>query len=126
GRLRGAGAGRPAAGPGHLHGGRPGGPEGPGGRGVRPGGAEPRQGRPLRRGPEGQPSPPRARHAVTLVDDDPTLIRSTLTITGWNAVSRVTGFVRALAVGAALGATLLGNTYQSSYLGSSLPFAVPG
>src|SRR3954470_21031638 len=42
------------------------------------------------------------------------LARSTVTITAWNTVSRITGFVRVLAVGAALGTTFLGNTYQSA------------
>src|SRR5204862_314949 len=50
------------------------------------------------------------------------LARSTATITAWNAVSRVTGFVRVLAVGAALGTTFLGNTYQSSNLVSNILF----
>ena len=50
------------------------------------------------------------------------LVRSTATISAWNALSRVTGFVRVLAVGAALGATFLGNTYQSSNLVSNLLF----
>jgi putative peptidoglycan lipid II flippase len=59
---------------------------------------------------------------VTVVDESSALVRSTLTITGWNAVSRVTGFVRVLAVGAALGTTFLGNTYQSSNLVSNLLF----
>src|SRR5262245_27317957 len=50
------------------------------------------------------------------------LARSTATITAWNSVSRVTGFVRVLAVGAALGTTFLGNTYQSSNLVSNILF----
>src|SRR3954447_18205690 len=50
------------------------------------------------------------------------LARSTATITVWNTVSRLTGFVRVLAVGAALGTTFLGNTYQSSNLVSNLLF----
>jgi len=53
-----------------------------------------------------------------------TLGRSTLTITAWNVVSRLTGFVRVLAVGAALGTTFLGNTYQSSNLVSNLLFEI--
>ena len=52
------------------------------------------------------------------------LARSALTITAWNTVSRVTGFVRVLAVGAALGTTFLGNTYQSSNLVSNLLFEI--
>jgi putative peptidoglycan lipid II flippase len=52
------------------------------------------------------------------------LTRSTLTITAWNSVSRATGFVRVLAVGAALGTTFLGNTYQSSNLVSNLLFEI--
>ena len=50
------------------------------------------------------------------------LARSTATITAWNAVSRITGFMRVLAVGAALGTTFLGNTYQSSNLVSNILF----
>lgn len=48
--------------------------------------------------------------------------RAALTISAWNGLSRVTGFVRVLAVGAALGATFLGNTYQSANLVSTLTF----
>lgn len=48
--------------------------------------------------------------------------RAAVTIAAWNAVSRVTGFVRVLAIGAALGATFLGNTYQSANLVSTLTF----
>src|SRR3954447_3244428 len=50
------------------------------------------------------------------------LARSTVTITVWNTVSRLTGFVRVLAVGAALGTTFLGNTYQSANLVSNILF----
>jgi putative peptidoglycan lipid II flippase len=48
--------------------------------------------------------------------------RDTATITVWNTVSRLTGFVRVLAVGAALGTTFLGNTYQSANLVSNILF----
>lgn len=40
----------------------------------------------------------------------------------WNLVSRLTGFLRVLAIGAALGATFLGNTYQSANLVSNVLF----
>src|ERR1700682_2585917 len=50
------------------------------------------------------------------------LLRSTAVITAWNAVSRVTGFIRVLAIGAALGATFAGNTFQSSNLVSNIAF----
>lgn len=40
----------------------------------------------------------------------------------WNLVSRLTGFVRVLAIGAAVGATFLGNTYQSANLVSNILF----
>ncbi|MEY2569383.1 MAG: putative peptidoglycan lipid flippase [Actinomycetota bacterium] len=53
---------------------------------------------------------------------EPGLFRSAATISLWNTVSRVTGFVRVLAVGAALGTTFVGNTYQSSNLVSNLLF----
>ena len=54
----------------------------------------------------------------------PALLRSAATITAWNAVSRVSGFVRVLAVGAAVGTTFLGNTYQSANLVSNVLFDV--
>ena len=50
------------------------------------------------------------------------LVRTAFTVSGWNALSRLTGFVRVLAVGAALGPTFLGNTYQSANLVSNLMF----
>ena len=52
----------------------------------------------------------------------PRLARAVLTVSGWNALSRATGFARVLAVGAALGTTFLANTYQSSNLVSNLLF----
>lgn len=47
-----------------------------------------------------------------------------LTIAGWNAVSRITGFARVVTVGAVLGATFLGNAYQQSNLVSTVLFEV--
>lgn len=48
--------------------------------------------------------------------------RAALGVSGWNALSRLTGFVRVLAVGAAVGTTFLGNTYQSANLVSTVTF----
>src|SRR5688572_33034799 len=48
--------------------------------------------------------------------------RPALVISAGNALSRATGFVRVVAVGAALGTTYLGNTYQSANLVSNLLF----
>jgi len=56
------------------------------------------------------------------VDLDAGLLRSTASITAGNVASRVTGFVRVIAVGAALGTTFLGNTYQTSNLVSNILF----
>ena len=53
---------------------------------------------------------------------DAGLLRSTASITAGNVASRVTGFVRVLAIGAALGTTFLGNTYQTSNLVSNILF----
>lgn len=53
---------------------------------------------------------------------DTGLLRSVATISAWNTVSRITGFGRVLAVGAALGTTFVGNTYQSANLVSNLLF----
>lgn len=50
------------------------------------------------------------------------LLRSAATISAWNTLSRITGFGRVLAVGAALGTTFVGNTYQSANLVSNLLF----
>jgi putative peptidoglycan lipid II flippase len=62
---------------------------------------------------------------VTGVDVDrreTSLARSAATITAGNAVSRATGFVRVVAIAAALGTTFLGNTYQTSNLVSNVLF----
>src|SRR5437588_5724751 len=55
-------------------------------------------------------------------DLDAGLLRSTAAITAGNVASRVTGFVRVLAVGAALGTTFVGNTYQTANLVSNILF----
>jgi putative peptidoglycan lipid II flippase len=55
-------------------------------------------------------------------DDAPSLARSTTAIGAWNLVSRITGFGRALAMGAALGATALGDTFQAANLVSNILF----
>jgi putative peptidoglycan lipid II flippase len=56
---------------------------------------------------------------VNQADD---LLRATAAITVGNVVSRITGFVRVLAVAAALGTTFLGNTYQTANLVSNILF----
>jgi len=55
-------------------------------------------------------------------DLDAGLLRSTASITAGNVASRITGFVRVVAIGAALGTTFLGNTYQTSNLVSNILF----
>ena len=50
------------------------------------------------------------------------LARSAAAITAGNAVSRATGFLRVVAIAAALGTTFLGNTYQTSNLVSNVLF----
>jgi putative peptidoglycan lipid II flippase len=59
-------------------------------------------------------------HHVTAAEGG--MLRQTASITAWNLVSRITGFVRVLAVGAALGTTFLGNTYQSANQVSNILF----
>ncbi|MFN2502635.1 MAG: lipid II flippase MurJ, partial [Acidimicrobiales bacterium] len=49
-------------------------------------------------------------------------VSATAAITAGNVASRITGFLRVLAVGAALGTTFAGNTYQSANLVSNLLF----
>jgi putative peptidoglycan lipid II flippase len=41
------------------------------------------------------------------------LVRNSLTGSGWTLISRLTGMARVVAIGAVLGATYLGNTYQA-------------
>ena len=50
------------------------------------------------------------------------LLRTTASITVGNVASRITGFVRVLAIAAALGTTFLGNTYQTANLVSNILF----
>jgi putative peptidoglycan lipid II flippase len=61
-------------------------------------------------------------NAEGAADLDAGLLRSTASITAGNVASRVTGFVRVIAIGAALGTTFLGNTYQTSNLVSNILF----
>jgi len=49
-------------------------------------------------------------------------LRSTAVITAGNVAARLTGFVRVIAIGAALGTTFLGNTYQTANLVSNILF----
>jgi putative peptidoglycan lipid II flippase len=50
------------------------------------------------------------------------LLRVAAPISGWNLVSRLTGFGRVLVLGGAVGTTFAGNTYQSANLVSNLLF----
>lgn len=52
----------------------------------------------------------------------PSLVRRAAGITAWNIAARLTGFVRVILVGGALGATFLGNTYQSANVVSNVLF----
>lgn len=61
---------------------------------------------------------------MTAEADAAELTRSTLSISAWNVVSRLTGFVRVVAIGAAVGTTFLGNTYQSANVVSNLLFEI--
>jgi len=48
--------------------------------------------------------------------------RDAATVTTWNLVSRITGFVRVLVIGGALGATRLGDTYHAANQVSNILF----
>jgi putative peptidoglycan lipid II flippase len=68
---------------------------------------------------------PAVAGAGTGADADPErpgLGRAAAVVSGWNLVSRLTGFARVLAMGAALGATSLGDTYQAANLVSNVLF----
>jgi len=54
--------------------------------------------------------PPGEEQHVKAADSG--LVRNSLTGSAWTLISRVTGLVRVVAIGAVLGATFLGNTYQ--------------
>ena len=51
---------------------------------------------------------------------DSGLVRNSLTGSAWTLISRVTGLARVVVIGAVLGATFLGNTYQGIYALPSL------
>ncbi|HEX6596089.1 MAG TPA: lipid II flippase MurJ [Acidimicrobiales bacterium] len=53
---------------------------------------------------------------------DGTLLGSTVAVTAGNLASRITGFLRVVAVGLALGTTFAGNTYQTANLVSNVLF----
>ena len=57
----------------------------------------------------------RRRERVAVVDTDGVAANS-VRVAGWTAVSRVTGFGRAVAVAAVLGPTYLGNLFQAVYV----------
>jgi len=50
-----------------------------------------------------------------------TLVANSVSGALWTAVSRLTGFAQTLTVGAVLGATYLGNTYQRDEYAGHLP-----
>ena len=67
-------------------------------------------------------APGRAAPAGAPPEPGSGLARAAFGIAAWNALSRATGFVRVLAVGGALGASYLGNTYHSANLVSTITF----
>lgn len=75
-----------------------------------------------RDGGGGTVAPPPPSDGKPGASPGPGLARAALGISAWNALSRATGFVRVLAVGGALGATYLGNTYHSANLVSTITF----
>ena len=103
---------------------------GPGGGRAGPRGAGRVAGGPLRRGP-GRPAAPARPACVTRrvarswSPRRPAalgLAGPTAQVTAGNVVSRVTGLLRVLAIGGALGTTFLGNVYQTANLVSNLLF----
>ncbi len=59
---------------------------------------------------------------MTAAAGSTSLIRRAASIGTWNAISRVAGLVRIVVLGGALGATYLGNTYQSANVISNVLF----
>ena len=55
-------------------------------------------------------------------DAESGLVRNSLTGSAWTLISRITGLVRVVVIGAVLGATFLGNTYQAVYALPSLVY----
>jgi putative peptidoglycan lipid II flippase len=55
-------------------------------------------------------------------DPESGLVRNSLTGSAWTLISRITGLVRVVVIGAVLGATFLGNTYQAVYALPSLVY----
>jgi putative peptidoglycan lipid II flippase len=55
-------------------------------------------------------------------DPESGLVRNSLTGSAWTLISRITGLARVVVIGAVLGATFLGNTYQAVYALPSLVY----
>jgi putative peptidoglycan lipid II flippase len=62
--------------------------------------------------------PPEEEPQLEVADSG--LVRNSLTGSAWTLISRITGLARVVAIGAVLGATFLGNTYQGIYALPSL------
>ena len=63
--------------------------------------------------------------ASTLADRLPgTTARDSATVAGWTLVSRVTGLLRVVAIGAVLGPTYFANTFQAGYVVPNLVYTV--
>ncbi|MDQ3901268.1 MAG: hypothetical protein M3319_12830 [Actinomycetota bacterium] len=61
---------------------------------------------------------------TTLEDESPTTARNSAIVAGWTLVSRVTGLLRVVVIGAVLGPTYFANSFQAGYVVPSIVFTV--
>ncbi|MDQ4030773.1 MAG: hypothetical protein M3332_00290 [Actinomycetota bacterium] len=59
---------------------------------------------------------------TTLDDESPTTARNSAIVAGWTLISRVTGLLRVVVIGAVLGPTYFANSFQAGYVVPSIVF----
>src|SRR5919206_905206 len=61
---------------------------------------------------------------TTLEDKAPATARNSATVAGWTLISRVTGLLRVVVIGAVLGPTYFANCFQAGYVVPNIVFTV--
>ncbi|MDQ3762133.1 MAG: hypothetical protein M3460_10695 [Actinomycetota bacterium] len=65
-----------------------------------------------------------ATATVTALEEPTTTARNSATVAGWTLVSRVTGLLRVVVIGAVLGPTFFANAFQTGYVVPNLVFTL--
>jgi putative peptidoglycan lipid II flippase len=61
---------------------------------------------------------------ATLKDEAPATARNSVTVAGWTLISRITGLLRVVVIGAVLGPTYFANCFQAGYVVPNIVFTV--